>query len=133
MYEKLKKMLAVATIVFVSMFGVVTVQAPAQAAVADCTNFPGTLCLWKDAGAGGSIWRQTRAQVSTSCTPLTNWAGWNDTVTSARNNTSSAYIMELYWDNTCTGTPVDILYGFTYDFTGNSWNNQFSGISWRFA
>ncbi len=129
----IKRILAAFAAALVAAFVAVAPAAPAQAALSDCTSYSGVFCLWKDAGAGGSIWRQTRAQVSTSCTPLTNWAGWNDTVTTARNQTSSAYVMELYWDNTCTGTPVDIYYGYTYDFTGNPWNNQFSGISWRFA
>lgn len=133
MYEKLKKMLAVATIVLVSMFGVVTVQAPAQAALADCTNYSGVFCMWKDNGAGGSIWRQTPAQVSTSCTSLASFSGWNDTVSSMRNN-ASGYVMEVYQTSTCTGSPIDVIYGIgTYNLSGNPWNNTISGISWRFA
>lgn len=105
--------------------------APARAAVSDCTNYPGTFCLWKNAGAGGSIWRQTPAQVSTSCTSLVPF-GWNDSVTSARNN-ASGKILELYLGSTCTGSPIDVVYGFTYDLTGNPWDNNVSAVSWRFA
>lgn len=132
MHDKLKKMLAAALIAIVSMFGVVTIQSPAQAALSDCTAYSGVFCLWKNGGQGGSIWRQTRAQVSSTCTPLTNWAGWNDTVTSFRNQ-ASGYVMELYWDSNCSGEPIEAFYGYNYDLTGNGWNNQISGIGWRFA
>lgn len=126
-----RKMLAAVTglVLALSVGG----QAPAQAALGDCTAYSGVLCLWKNAGQGGSIWRQTRAEVSASCTPLTKWAGWNDTVTSFRNQMSSAYVMELYWDNTCIGAHLDAYYGYNYDLTGNSWDNEVSGVSWRFA
>lgn len=108
-----------------------TFTAPAQAALSDCTNNPGTFCLWKHASAGGAIWRQTPAQVSTGCTSLVPF-GWNDSVTTFRNN-ASGKVMELYWDSNCAGSPIDAIYGHTYDLTGNPWNDQISGISWRFA
>lgn len=115
----------------VSAMMILGFQAPAQAALSDCTSYSGVFCLWKNASYGGSIWRQTRAQVSSGCTSLVPF-GWNDSVTSFRNQ-ASGYVMELYWDSSCTGTPIDAYYGYNYDLTGNSWDNQISGISWRFA
>ena len=131
---KIRKILAgLAAAVLVGTAGTLAVQAPAQAALSDCTNYSGVFCLWKNGGQGGSIWRQTvPGQVSYSCTPLTNWTGWNDTVTSFRNQ-ARGYIMELYWTNTCTGTPIEAAYGLNYDLTGNTWDNEISGIAWRHA
>lgn len=127
----LKKFLA--TLFAAVVTGALALAAPAQAALADCTNYSGVFCMWKDNGAGGSIWRQTPAQVSTSCTSLASFSGWNDTVSSMRNN-ASGYIMEVYQTTSCSGSPIDVVYGVgTYNLNGNPWNNTISGISWRFA
>lgn len=104
---------------------------PAQAALADCTNYAGTFCMWKNSGTGGSIWRQTHGQVSTTCTSLVPF-GWNDTVTTFRNN-ASGKVFELYQHADCSGTRLDAFYGHTYDLSGNPWNDKVSGVSWRWA
>lgn len=108
--------------------------APAQAALSDCTAYSGVVCLWKDGNAGGIIWRQTLAQVpSTSCRALTG--GWSNTVTTVRLQTTGQWVLQAYDNASCTGAVVEIYQNaaleFTYDFTGNPWNNKISSVKLR--
>lgn len=119
--------------VIVAALAAVVPAAPAQAALSDCTAYTHVVCLWKYSNAGGNIWRQTDGQVSsTTCRNLTE-PGWNDTVTTFRNQTSSDWVLQLYWNAGCTGSPIEAYYGFTYDLTGNPWDNQISSIKLRVA
>jgi len=113
-----------------ALAGTLALATPAHAAWSDCTNYAGTFCLFANANGGNPIWRQTPAQVGT-CRNLAA-EGWNDTVTSMR-NMSSTYVIRLWQNSDCTGGPVEVLYGYNYDLTGNAWNDQFSAISKRFA
>ncbi len=103
-------------------------SATAQAVLSDCTAYSNVVCLWKNAGADGNIWRQTTAQVPvTGCRYLSE-SGWNNEVTTVRLQTSLSYVLKMYDSSNCTGTPVDIYPGFTYDFSGNPWNDKFSSL-----
>lgn len=106
---------------------------PAQAALSDCTAYSNVVCLWQNGAAGGGIWRQTTAQVPTvGCRPLTE-AGWNNTVTTVRLQSSLGYVLRLYDTSNCTGTYVEAFQNLTYDFTGNPWNNRISSVRLRAA
>lgn len=107
---------------------------PARAALSDCTAYSGVVCLWKDGNAGGSVWRQTLAQVpATSCRALTG--GWSNTVTTVRLQTTGQWVLQAYDNASCTGAVVEIYQNaaleFTYDFTGNPWNNKISSVKLR--
>jgi hypothetical protein len=87
--------------------------------------------MWKDANAGGSVWRQTTIQVPTTyCRAITE-SGWNNTVTTIRLQSAQGYELLVYDTSSCTGVPVEIQRNLTYDFTGNTWNNRFSSMKLR--
>jgi hypothetical protein len=128
--EMFKKFLAAISAAVV--MGALALASPVQAALSDCTAYANVFCLWRYSQFGGSIWRQLDWQVpSTSCRPLTE-PGWNDSVSSFRNNRPGV-IMELYSNgsSSCVGTHLDAYYGFNYDITGNPWDEEISAISWR--
>lgn len=109
------------------------VATPAQAAVGDCTNFAGTICLFANSNYGLPIWRQTPAQVNShpGCRSLVG-SGFNNTTTTVVNNTHN-YTFLLWSEPNCTGGPIEALPGHTYHLGTTAWNDQISGISKRFA
>lgn len=128
----LKKIFAVLAAAVIGLTTSLSVGAPAQAALSDCTAYSRVVCLWKYSQAGGSIWRQTDSQIpATSCRKLSE-SGWNNSVSYARNNTPGI-IVELYdgYDTSCNGTHLDLYYGYNYELTGTVWDERASSISYR--
>lgn len=128
----LKKILATLAAAAIGTTTALSVGAPAQAALSDCTAYSNVVCLWKYSQAGGSIWRQLYTQIpATTCRKLSE-SGWNNSVSYARNNTPGI-IVELYngYDTSCNGNHLDLYYGFNYELTGTAWDEVSSSISWR--
>ncbi len=116
------------------MLGVnLTAVTPAQAYLSDCTAYANVVCLWKNANADGNVWRQTTSQVpKVTCRKLTE-SGWNNSVTTVRLHSTDGYVLQMYDTSDCSGTPVEMYQNFTYDFTGNPWNDKFSSVKLRVA
>lgn len=129
----LKKLLSaiIATVTGVTI--ALSAGAPAQAALSDCTAYSNVVCAWKYDQAGGSIWRQTTYQIpTTTCRKITE-SGWNNAISSFRNNTSPNWVWQLYNTADCTYTPYEAYYGVTYELNGSGWDNVFSSMKLRLA
>lgn len=127
----LKKILISLAATVALLAGSLSVGTPAQANITDCTAYSNVVCMWKEANAIGSVWRQTTAQVpAVTCRRITE-SGWNNTVTTVRLQSTQGWVLQMYDNTTCTGTPVELFQNFTYDFTGNPWNNKFSSLKLR--
>lgn len=103
-------------------------SSPAQAAYADCANYPGTVCLYAFTNYGNPIWRQFPSQIN-GCRFLGN-DGWNDVTTLAWNNTPSSYTLRMWINYPCGGSGnqyYDLPSGYLVDFS-SSWNNQISAV-----
>lgn len=132
MHDKLKRMLALLAAIIIGSTAAVSVGAPAQAALSDCTSYTNVVCMWLNGGADGPVWRQTTAQIpSVGCRNITE-SGWNNEVTTVRLQSTAGWVWRLYDGSNCTGSYVPIYQNssmsFTYDFSGNVWNDKFSSM-----
>lgn len=85
------------------------VASPATASIADCGNYPGTICLVENSDWTGQIWRQYPSQI-VGCRNLSP-EGFNDEATLAVNNTDSSIGLYLYENAGCTGRSVYVASG----------------------
>ena len=86
------------------------VASPAQANIADCGNYPGTICLVQNGDWTGQIWRQYPDQIE-GCRNLSR-ENFNDKATIAVNNTPGQVILYLYANANCTGRRVVVDSGY---------------------
>jgi hypothetical protein len=104
----------------------VVAPSTAQAAPADCLNYPGTICLTEFVAYTGQVWRQYPSQI-VGCRQLARDA-FNNEMTTAANLTSSSIGVYLYDNANCTGTSVYLASGDQRDFSSSTFNNKASSI-----
>lgn len=121
---KIRKTLAATAIGVLMALGL---SAPAQAAYADCYNYPGTICLTTHANWGNPVWRQYHWQITNyTCRSLVP-DGFNDTATMVRNG-SSAGVLTVWEHSGCTGNWFNVPSGQWTDLSGNWWNDEASAV-----
>ncbi len=122
--NKLRKLMAGIATGIVVLTGSLFVSSPAQAAWADCSNYPGTICLFAHANYGLPIWRQYPSQIN-GCRNLTGF----DNITTMAANLAPHHAVYLYQYPGCTGQVVSLpTQGYVVDWTGYSFNDKASSI-----
>ncbi len=101
-----RMMATVAVAILAGSAGSTVVAAPAKAAIEDCFNYPGTICMAEHFDWGGRIWRQYPDQVS-GCRALSR-DNFNNKATDLVNNTSGHVVMYLYDNANCTGASISL-------------------------
>lgn len=122
-----RRILAALTGALIGITGGVVAASPAQAAWADCGNYPGTMCLFANDNWGTPIWRQFPSQM-TACRNLSA-ENFNDKATIVSNNTSGHYILTVWEHSGCSGLSFDVGSGQYQNLTGNWWNDRASSVS----
>lgn len=121
MIKKFLTMLALAVVLTV---GVTAPSAPAQAAWSDCSNYPGTICLFAGPNYGLPIWRQYPSQI-TGCRNLTGF----DNVTTIAANQAAHHMVILWQYPGCGGESITLpTQGYVINFSGHWWNDKASAI-----
>lgn len=121
------RLLAALTGVIIGITGGVVAASPAQAAWSDCSNYPGTICLFAHGNFGTPIWRQFPSQINSGngCRDLT---GFDNTTTIAANQ-AAHYSVRLWQYTGCQGAEVILPNVGSYiDFTGAFFNDKASSI-----
>lgn len=119
---KIRKMLAAVTVAALGAVGLF--QAPAQAAWSDCSNYPGTICLFAGPNYGLPIWRQYPSQIN-GCRNLTGF----DNVTTVAANLASHHMVVLWQYAGCGGESFTLpTQGYVAHFSGSWWNDKASSI-----
>lgn len=124
--------LRVAVVLTALLAALVGVQAPAQAAWADCPTGSGNLC-WYNLGDGGGAYYAMDATGYPNGTCKTLPAGYKNWAGSIWNKAEGTSI-DIYTGSSCTGTLVTILnYGWrvTYGAFTSSNNNTESAKIWH--
>ena len=84
------------------MVGSSFVASPAMASEADCSNYPGTICMAQHYDWTGHIWRQYPSQIS-GCRRLSG-DNFDNKATIVVNNTDGNVGMYLYDNADCSGS-----------------------------
>jgi hypothetical protein len=120
----IKKLLATLALAAVLTAGVTAPSAPAQAAWSDCSNYPGTICLFAGPNYGLPIWRQYPSQI-TGCRNLTGF----DNVTTIAANQATHHLVVLWQYAGCGGESITLpAQGYVINFSGSWWNDKPSSI-----
>lgn len=120
----IKKLLATLTLAVALVAGTNIPAAPAQAAWSDCSNYPGTICLFAGPNYGLPIWRQYPSQIE-GCRNLTGF----DNVTTIAANLSTHHAVYLYQYPGCGGEVISLpTQGYVIYFSGSWWNDKASSI-----
>jgi hypothetical protein len=107
------------------------VASPAQASIADCGNYPGTICFADTRSWGGRIWRQYPSQI-VGCRKFAP-DSFNNLASIGVNNTDDSAPpvgIDLYDADNCTGTPVFVASGYSVNLWATTPNleNKASSI-----
>jgi hypothetical protein len=115
----IKKVLATVALTLAMAVGVT-----AQAAWSDCSNYPGTICLFAGPNYGLPIWRQFPREID-GCRNLTGF----DNVTTVAANLAPHYAVYLYQYPGCTGAVVSLpTQGYVVSWSGHWFNDKASSI-----
>ena len=103
---KLRTRITMALAVLGTIGGSFAAAAPASASIADCGNYPGTICLVANQDWSGQVWRQYPDQIN-GCRNLSP-EGFNDKASIAVNNNEYEVILYLYANANCGGRVVTV-------------------------
>ncbi len=121
MRDKVKRFLTASIVGILAMVGFTA--APAQAAWSDCSNYPGTICLFANTNWGLPIWRQYPSQIN-GCRNLTGF----DNVTTIAANTAGHHTLVLWQFLGCEGESLVITSGNYSNFSNTWWNDRASAV-----
>lgn len=108
----------------VALVASLSVANPVQAAWSDCSNYPGTICLFAGPNYGLPIWRQYPSQIN-GCRNLTGF----DNVTTVAANLAPHHAVYLYQYPGCTGEVVSLpTQGYVVSWSGQWFNDKASSI-----
>lgn len=120
----IKRFMTALVAVVLGLIGGVVSASPAQAAWSDCSNYPGTICLFAGPNYGLPIWRQYPSQIN-GCRNLTGF----DNVTTIAANLAAHHAVYLWQYPGCSGAVVSLpSQGYVVDWSGHWFNDKASSI-----
>ena len=102
------------------------VASPASAAMADCTNYPGTICMVENANWTGQVWRQYPDQI-VGCRRMSP-DNFDNEASIIYNSVNYEVGLYVYDRSDCTGTSRYFGSNSGATLTGDWWNDKVSSI-----
>ncbi|WP_432842089.1 hypothetical protein [Dactylosporangium sp. CA-092794] len=99
---------------------------PASASMADCTNYPETICMVENADWTGRVWRQYPAQIM-GCRPMSN-DNFDNKASIIYNSVTYEVGLYVYDRSDCTGTNRYFGSNSGATLTTDWWNDKVSSI-----